>query len=60
MIRAGVVLAVAYATAWGATATWGVHRIRAAEIEGWQSVPVDVPEDVPVVEGALARQEGRA
>ena len=36
------------------------YRIRAAEIEGWQSVPVDVPEDVPVVEAALARQEGRA
>ena len=31
-------------------------RIRAAEIEGWTSVPVDVPEDVPIVEAALARQ----
>lgn len=29
-------------------------RIRAAEIEGWKSVPVDVPEDVPIVEAALA------
>jgi len=32
------------------------YRIRAAEIEGWTSVPVDVPEDVAVVEAALARQ----
>lgn len=31
------------------------YRIRAAEIEGWSSVPVDVPEDVPIVEAALAR-----
>jgi len=31
------------------------HRIRVAEIEGWTSVPVDVPEDVPIVEAALAR-----
>jgi 3-deoxy-manno-octulosonate cytidylyltransferase (CMP-KDO synthetase) len=31
------------------------YRIRAAEIEGWTSVPVDVPEDVPIVEAALAR-----
>ena len=31
------------------------YRIRAAQIEGWTSVPVDVPEDVPVVEAALAR-----
>jgi 3-deoxy-manno-octulosonate cytidylyltransferase (CMP-KDO synthetase) len=30
-------------------------RIRAAEIEGWTSVPVDVPEDVRVVEAALAK-----
>jgi len=30
------------------------HRIRAAEIEGWTSVPVDVPEDVQTVEAALA------
>jgi 3-deoxy-manno-octulosonate cytidylyltransferase (CMP-KDO synthetase) len=34
-------------------------RIRAAEIEGWSSVPVDVPEDVPIVEAALARVTGR-
>jgi 3-deoxy-manno-octulosonate cytidylyltransferase (CMP-KDO synthetase) len=33
------------------------YRIRAAEIEGWQSVPVDVPEDVPIVEAALARND---
>ena len=32
------------------------YRIRAAEIEGWSSVPVDVPEDVPIVEAALARR----
>jgi len=31
------------------------YRIRAAEIEGWTSVPVDVPEDVPIVEAALAK-----
>ena len=31
------------------------YRIRAAEIVGWTSVPVDVPEDVPVVESALAK-----
>lgn len=31
------------------------HRIRVAEIEGWTSIPVDVPEDVPIVEAALAR-----
>jgi 3-deoxy-manno-octulosonate cytidylyltransferase (CMP-KDO synthetase) len=31
------------------------YRIRAAEIEGWTSIPVDVPEDVPIVEAALAR-----
>ena len=35
------------------------HRIRAAEIEGWTSVPVDVPEDVPIVEAALARSPAR-
>jgi len=29
------------------------YRIRAAEVEGWTSVPVDVPEDVPIVEAAL-------
>lgn len=31
------------------------YRIRAAEVEGWTSVPVDVPEDVAIVEAALAR-----
>lgn len=31
------------------------YRIRAAEIEGWSSVPVDVREDVPIVEAALAK-----
>ena len=31
------------------------HRIRVAEIEGWTSIPVDVPEDVPIVEAALSR-----
>jgi len=31
------------------------YRIRAAEIEGWTSIPVDVPEDVRVVEAALAK-----
>jgi 3-deoxy-manno-octulosonate cytidylyltransferase (CMP-KDO synthetase) len=36
------------------------YRIRAAEVEGWTSVPVDVPEDVPIVEAALARAAGRA
>ena len=36
------------------------YRIRAAEIEGWTSVPVDVPEDVAVVEAALARAESGA
>ena len=35
------------------------YRIRAAEIEGWTSVPVDVPEDVAIVEAALARQAER-
>ncbi len=34
------------------------YRIRAAEIEGWTSVPVDVPEDVAIVEAALARDRG--
>ena len=33
------------------------YPIRAAEIEGWTSVPVDVPEDVPIVEAQLARLE---
>ena len=36
------------------------YRIRAAEIEGWTSVPVDVPEDVPIVEAALARAAAEA
>lgn len=36
------------------------YRIRAAEIEGWSSVPVDVPEDVAIVEAALARTGGGA
>jgi 3-deoxy-manno-octulosonate cytidylyltransferase (CMP-KDO synthetase) len=36
------------------------HRIRVAEIEGWTSVPVDVPEDVAVVEAALAASGGRS
>ena len=31
------------------------YRIRVAEIEGWRSVPVDVPSDVPVVEAQLAK-----
>jgi len=35
------------------------YRIRAAEIEGWTSVPVDVPEDVPLVEAALAAAGSR-
>lgn len=34
------------------------HRIRVAEIEGWTSVPVDVPEDVAKVEAALQRRGG--
>ena len=29
------------------------YRIRVAEIQGWKSVPVDVPEDVAIVEAAL-------
>jgi 3-deoxy-manno-octulosonate cytidylyltransferase (CMP-KDO synthetase) len=33
------------------------YRIRVAEIEGWTSVPVDVPEDVAIVEAAMSRQE---
>jgi len=36
------------------------HRIRAAIIEGWCSLPVDVPEDVARVEAALARDRSRA
>jgi len=31
------------------------HRIRVAEIEGWTSIPVDVPADVAKVETALRR-----
>lgn len=34
------------------------HRIRVAEIEGWTSVPVDVPQDVARVEAALRRGAG--
>ena len=37
MLRAGVVLAVAYGVTWGVTATWGVHRIRAAEIARYEA-----------------------
>jgi 3-deoxy-manno-octulosonate cytidylyltransferase (CMP-KDO synthetase) len=33
------------------------HRIRVAVVEGWRSVPVDVPEDVARVEAAL-RESG--
>jgi 3-deoxy-manno-octulosonate cytidylyltransferase (CMP-KDO synthetase) len=32
------------------------HRIRAAVVEGWRSVPVDVPADVARVEAILARR----
>jgi len=35
------------------------HRIRAAVVEGWHGVPVDVPEDVARVEAALAERAGR-
>jgi 3-deoxy-manno-octulosonate cytidylyltransferase (CMP-KDO synthetase) len=35
------------------------HRIRVAVVEGWRSVPVDVPEDVAKVEAILARRAGR-
>jgi 3-deoxy-manno-octulosonate cytidylyltransferase (CMP-KDO synthetase) len=31
------------------------YRIRVAEIEGWTSIPVDVPADVAIVEAALRR-----
>jgi 3-deoxy-manno-octulosonate cytidylyltransferase (CMP-KDO synthetase) len=31
------------------------HAIRCGVIEGWRSLPVDVPEDVPLVEAALRR-----
>lgn len=34
------------------------YRIRVAEIEGWTSVPVDVPADVAVVESVLRRARG--
>ena len=34
------------------------HRIRVARIEGWTSVPVDVPKDVAIVEAALRRSGG--
>jgi len=30
------------------------HPIRCAAVEGWHSLPVDVPEDVPRVEARLA------
>ena len=33
------------------------YAIGVAPVEGWQSVPVDVPEDVARVEAALARRE---
>jgi 3-deoxy-manno-octulosonate cytidylyltransferase (CMP-KDO synthetase) len=33
------------------------YRIRVAEIEGWTSVPVDVPEDVATVLAAMDRPE---
>lgn len=33
------------------------HRIRAVVIEDWQSVPVDVPEDIEKVEARLAAKE---
>ena len=36
------------------------YAIRCAVIEGWRSVPVDVPEDVARVEAALAARSGRA
>jgi 3-deoxy-manno-octulosonate cytidylyltransferase (CMP-KDO synthetase) len=35
------------------------HRIRCAAIEGWRSVPVDVPADVALAEAALAARSGR-
>jgi 3-deoxy-manno-octulosonate cytidylyltransferase (CMP-KDO synthetase) len=34
------------------------YRIRVARIEGWTSVPVDVPEDVAIVEAILQTSEG--
>jgi len=36
------------------------HKIRCAVIEGWRSVPVDVPEDIARVEAALASRRARA
>jgi 3-deoxy-manno-octulosonate cytidylyltransferase (CMP-KDO synthetase) len=33
------------------------YRIKAAVVEGWTSVPVDVPADVAIVEELLARQQ---
>jgi 3-deoxy-manno-octulosonate cytidylyltransferase (CMP-KDO synthetase) len=33
------------------------HRIRVAIIDGWQSTPVDVPEDVERVEAQLEARE---
>jgi 3-deoxy-manno-octulosonate cytidylyltransferase (CMP-KDO synthetase) len=35
------------------------HRIRVAIVEGWRSVPVDVPADVATVEAILAARAGR-
>lgn len=35
------------------------YRIRVAIVEGWRSVPVDVPADVATVEALLARRAGR-
>ena len=35
------------------------YRIRAAIVEGWRSVPVDVPADVARVEAILSRSRGR-
>lgn len=35
------------------------HRIRVAEIEGWTSVPVDVPADVARVEAVLRRAHAK-
>ena len=35
------------------------YRIRVAVVEGWRSVPVDVPADVATVEAILARLAGR-
>jgi len=32
------------------------HAIRCAVVEGWRSRPVDVPEDIPAIEAALAGQ----